>query len=119
MAAPDSSREELAASVAARRELGPDYEDAVLDTFLERMQETLNARVDAQVKARTGSLKNKHVDKDHGTKQFVLGLVSLGTGVPITAIAGGVDDAGVPGIIVAWLGIVGVNVAHALTGRRG
>jgi len=38
--------------------------------------------------------------------------VSLGTGVPITAIAA--EQGGVLGIVVAWAGIVGVNVANAL-----
>jgi hypothetical protein len=42
--------------------------------------------------------------------------VSLGTGIPITAIAGGIGE--LRGIIVAWVGIVGVNVAHALSRRR-
>ena len=39
----------------------------------------------------------------------VLVIVSLGTGVPITAIA--VEQAGTQGLIVAWLGIVGA-LAH-------
>ena len=47
----------------------------------------------------------------------MIGIVSLGTGIPITAIAGGVGD-GLAGVVVAWLGIVGVNVAHALSNRR-
>jgi len=49
---------------------------------------------------------------------MALGIVSLGTGIPITAIAGSVAEPGLAGIIAAWAGIVGVNVAHALQGRR-
>ena len=48
--------------------------------------------------------------------QFALAIVSLGTGIPITAIAGGTG--GIAGIVAVWAGIVGVNLAHALTGRR-
>ena len=41
-----------------------------------------------------------------------MGLVSLGTGIPITAVAA--SAGGTSGIVVAWLGIVGVNTAFAL-----
>lgn len=74
----------------------------------------IEARVDARVAEGTKDLKK--VDKEVGQRQMVLGFVSLGTGIPITAIGGGI--AGLPGIIVAWAGIVGINVAHALSSRR-
>jgi len=53
-----------------------------------------------------------------GQRQMALGIVSLGTGIPITAIAGSLAEPGLAGIIAAWAGIVGVNLAHALQGRR-
>ncbi|MDP9433223.1 MAG: hypothetical protein M3P91_11055 [Actinomycetota bacterium] len=39
----------------------------------------------------------------------------MGFGVPLSALTGGVAD--LPGLLVAWTGIVGVNVAAAW-GRR-
>lgn len=38
---------------------------------------------------------------------------SLALAIPLSAIGGGTN--GLPGLITAWLGIVGVNVAHSLT----
>ena len=48
--------------------------------------------------------------------RFVLGIVSLGAGIPISGIAGGYGD--VPGLVVAWAGIVGVNAVFAWGNRR-
>ncbi|MDP9433224.1 MAG: hypothetical protein M3P91_11060 [Actinomycetota bacterium] len=44
-------REDLQASVAARRELGPEYEAELLDAFLERV----DRRIDGHVAHRVGS----------------------------------------------------------------
>ncbi len=48
--------------------------------------------------------------------QFVLAIVSLGIGVPLTAIASGMN--GLAGLIIAWIGIVMVNVIYGATHRR-
>ncbi len=55
-------------------------------------------------------------DDSRDSKQLALGIVSLGTGIPITAISASTAD--LPGLVVAWAGVVGVNVAYALRGRR-
>jgi hypothetical protein len=44
-----------------------------------------------------------------------IALGSVGMGIPITAIAA---QTGVAGIALAWIGIAGVNLAAALSGRR-
>ncbi len=55
-------------------------------------------------------------------ERFGFGIVSLVLAVPLSAIGGGVAD--LPGLLVAWAGIVGVNVVQAarttpgLFGRR-
>ena len=43
--------------------------------------------------------------------RFYLALSSLGMGIPLSAIAG--DAGGLPGLLVAWLGVVGVNFVYA------
>ncbi len=48
----------------------------------------------------------------------MLGIISLGVGIPITAISANVVEPGIVGVLVAWAGIVGVNVAAAIRGRR-
>lgn len=97
-----------------RRELGPDYEPALVDSFVERIDDAIEARVDARLAQRA------RVEDAEGRRQkhqLALGLVSLGTGIPITAVAGALGD-GLPGVLVAWAGIAAVNLAHALRGNR-
>jgi hypothetical protein len=47
---------------------------------------------------------------------FSLAIVSLGVGIPLTAIAS--DAAGIVGLIVSWVGIVAVNLVYAWGRRR-
>jgi hypothetical protein len=107
-----TAEHELAAALAARQELGEHYEPALVESFVARIESEIDARVDARVAQTVGASR---VEAQQQKQQLVLGIVSLGTGIPITAVAGGVGD--LPGIVVAWVGIVAVNVAHALRGR--
>lgn len=114
-------RQDLQAAVGARRDLGRDYEDAVLDSFLARLDERITERVEGRLAdrgaARSTGARALPTAKDSGADAgLVLGIVSLGTGIPITAIAGGTG--GVGGVVVAWLGIAAVNAAHALGRNR-
>ena len=103
----DALARDLEAAIAARAELGREYEPALVESFVERLESTLAARVAAEVK--------RHESPPGTGHQLALGIVSLCTGVPITAIAA--DQAHLSGLLVAWAGIVGVNVAHALSRR--
>lgn len=47
---------------------------------------------------------------------FVLAMMSLGLGIPLTAIASG--TAGLPGLLVVWVGIVLVNAVYAWSRRQ-
>lgn len=121
MAATKSSKQDLQAAVAARRELGGEYEDAVLDSFLERVDDSIDARIERRVAERlgrrSGSLRKENpADNGAANRSFALGIVSLGTGIPITAVAS--SQSGVGGLIVAWAGIAAVNAVHALQNRR-
>ena len=106
-------RRDIEALLAARQELGPTYDAALVESFADRMERAIAERVDAQLAERRH--QRQQVDS-RDSKQLALGIVSLGCGIPITAIAGAITD--LPGIIVAWSGIAVVNVAYALGGRR-
>jgi hypothetical protein len=109
--APDPRvREELEAALGARRELGADFESQVVEAFLARVEREIDARVDARLAERRGA---ERADKNPAAG---VALASIGMGIPITAIAGGTS--GIPGILIVWIGIVLVNVAHALARRR-
>jgi hypothetical protein len=108
----DDEREieaDLRATVEARRDLGPEYESELVAGFVERIDDAVARRVDAELERRGDD------DDNSWSGSFVLGIVSLGTGIPITAIAGGTAE--LPGVIAAWAGIVGVNLAMAF-GQR-
>jgi len=89
--------QDLEAALAVRRELGHDYEPALVESFVERIESAVAARVDAQVE------QMRREEKADRRAQLTLGIVSLGTGIPITAIAGALGD-GIAGVVVAWPG---------------
>jgi hypothetical protein len=111
------ARADLAAAVAARRELGPDYEDAVLDSFLARLDRQTQERVDARVAESLSLGERGEARAGRSDPGLTLGVVSLIAGVPVTAISMG-SESGLASLIVAWGGIAAVNVAHAWSRRH-
>jgi hypothetical protein len=107
------SPDEIEAVIQARRELGPAYESALVESFTEKIERAIDARADARIEQ---DRRHRRSDGQRQQHQLALGITSLGTGIPITAIAGALGD-GLPGVVVAWLGIAAVNVAYALSGR--
>ncbi|MDN5725520.1 MAG: hypothetical protein L0G99_06245 [Propionibacteriales bacterium] len=79
--------------------------------------EQVTPRTDARLERHRADEQGE-LDETAGAHQFVLGIVSLGTGIPISAIAATNVEPGLLGLAVAWAGIVGVNVAHHLSRRR-
>lgn len=116
--------DDAAAALAARRELGPEYDDVIAAGLADRVEQIVAARASQptqQVQPYPSSSPeqtHKEIEEKStsSNQSFVLGIVSLGAGIPITAIAA--EQGGLPGLIVAWAGIVGVNVANGLTQRR-
>jgi hypothetical protein len=98
------TREDVDSLVEARRELGEEMEPAVIDAFLDR--------VEAAAEARAAAVKPKPMPHDDGRgERLALSIISLGTGIPITAIAA--EQGGVVGMLVVWAGIVGVNFSFS------
>ncbi|MEU5415525.1 MULTISPECIES: hypothetical protein [Streptomyces] len=110
---------ELDATLQARGELGPEYESALIDSFLEKVEQRLGGTLDRRV--RRHFAEQQMVVARGGTppaqatgtfgERFGFGIVSLVLAVPLSAI--GVANAGIDGLVVAWLGIFGVNAVHA------
>jgi hypothetical protein len=99
------TREDLSSLVEARRELGEEMEPAVIDAFLDRVEAAAEARAAERrppAEIRPGEGRGE---------QLALSIISLGTGIPITAIAA--EQGGVVGMLVVWAGIVGVNFSFA------
>jgi hypothetical protein len=100
------TREDVSSMVGAREELGAEMEPALVDAFLEKVE----AAIEAQAAERRP--KPRGTVPDSG-ERLALAIVSLGTGIPITAIAA--DAAQALGIAIAWAGIAAVNFSF---GRR-
>ena len=109
----DVERTEVEAVLETRRELGPSYDRALVDSFAERIERAVDVRTEARLRQRGGDDRSREGGR---IRQFVLGVVSVGVGVPITivpTVAAPEGTSGLPAVLVAWLGIVGVNAAHA------
>jgi hypothetical protein len=113
--ATDEIRKDLRAAVAARQELGPDYEPEIIDAFLEKLDAQAAARGIApaaqprqqvQPVPQTGSRET-----DPGG--LALAIVSVVAGIPITAIAA--NQEGTIAIIICWGGLVGINLARSVS----
>ena len=111
-------REELSATVAARRELGPEYDAALVESLAERVEQVVQARVAAQQLAAPPPAQASSTALSAG-QRIAIAAISLGVAIPCLAIAG--DVAGVAGVAITWAGIAVVNVAAAISpglGRR-
>ncbi|MDQ1036712.1 hypothetical protein QFZ75_003128 [Streptomyces sp. V3I8] len=123
-------KKELDATLHIRRELGEEYESALVDSFLEKVEQRMDGAVDRQVRRQLAEqqmvaardARSPKGSSDSWGERFGFGIVSLVLAVPLSAIGGGVAE--LPGLLVAWAGIVGVNVVQAarfspnLFGRR-
>src|SRR4051794_26330844 len=111
--ATDDVRKDLRAAVAARQELGPEDENEIIDSFLEK----LDAR---DVRRGAGLLPEpaprRHPSRETDPGGLALAIVSIVAAIPITAIAA--NMLGIVGVIVCWAGLVGINFARAAA-RRG
>ena len=107
-------RRDVEAALAARRELGPDYDDQVAAGLAARIDELVPVRIADQRVVRSEREADREDERAGRTHRFVLGIISLGAGIPVTAISSG----SVVMTAVAWAGIVGVNVAAAWGARR-
>lgn len=108
-------REEAAAALEARRELGPEYEHAVLESFVQRATEMIDRRVDARLAERGADkpLQKRETDSHLPLAIWSLILGSLGS-AGLTAGA----DQGPLSLLILWAGIAVVNVAYARRNRR-
>ncbi|MES9543312.1 MULTISPECIES: hypothetical protein [unclassified Actinomadura] len=109
MTTPRLPREDLTAAMAARRELGPDYDDAFIETVVERIEETLDARAAAAPRRQRAARapEPRRGERDHS---LALAILSLLAAIPLSAI--GVVNAGLPGLIFALAGIVLINFIY-------
>jgi hypothetical protein len=97
---------DLKAAVGARRELGPEMEDEVLEAFLARVEE----RVDARVARQSGSRPIANSKRADIESPVVVVAGSLVLTVPSLAIAG--DIAGALGLVLVVTALIALNLLY-------
>jgi hypothetical protein len=108
--ATEEAHKDLQAAVAARRDLGPEYESEIIEGFLEKVDARIAERA-AEVARQTPPAKQPPPKDDPGG--LALAIVSVGAGIPITAIAA--TQEGLVAIFVCWGGLVGINLARSIS----
>ncbi|GAA2111319.1 hypothetical protein GCM10009841_34060 [Microlunatus panaciterrae] len=110
------TRRDVEAALAARGELGPDYDEHIAAGLAERIEQLAAYRT-AELRQQTERVRAVDAVSQRGqTQRFVLGIISLGAGIPITAIT--IVQGTLIETVIAWAGIVGVNAVHAWGSRR-
>ena len=109
----DVGRQELEAALEVRRELGLDYEPALVDSFAEKIEAAIETRVDARLAERQ---RAQSMERRHSGQQLALGIVSLAAAIPISIV--GLVQGELPALVIAWIGIAIVNIAYSWQGGR-
>ena len=92
MSEPLVPREEARATLEAGRELGPAYEDELVERFAQRVEERLKRQAPGRVQTQSNT---------------AITVVSILAAIPLLGIAGATT--GVPGIALVCLALVLIN----------
>jgi NCAIR mutase (PurE)-related protein len=95
-------QKELEATIAARKELGPEHEEHLIAGFLERIDKEIDRRVEERVARRH-------------RPQLALNKESVGIAVPVVAVAG--IFGGVVGVVGALIALAVIFVAVSVSRR--
>ncbi|GAA1078359.1 hypothetical protein [Nocardiopsis composta] len=117
---PKAPRDEVAAALQTGRELGPDYDEAIAASLVERIDAAIEARVDAHLAGRLrGEEPKRRVSYEEQWKspRLILGLIAMVLSIPLTAISGSL--LGAEGVLLSWIGMVLLYLIAVLgLGRR-
>jgi hypothetical protein len=101
--------DEVRAAAELHRELEPEYRDAVVESFVDRVGKEIDARVDRRLAAQPRPQP----------RTTALAVVSVVLGIPLTAIVTSLSKSGdqLAELAIIWLAIAVINVAYALGHR--
>jgi hypothetical protein len=100
-----TTRQELQATLAARRELGPEHDDALVAGFLDRIEREIDRRVDEKLRRAAPGPRARG-------RHSAVNPANLALSIPIVAVAGGIG--GVPGLLLAFAALVTVFLVSEL-----
>ncbi|OLT29587.1 hypothetical protein BJF83_10530 [Nocardiopsis sp. CNR-923] len=101
---PSRRQDEIAAALRAGRELGPEYDDALAASLVDRIDHTIDERVRHHVAEQLGEVSRSRRGMSGNTARFVLALVILGLSVPLTAMAATL--VGGEAVVFLWAGMI-------------
>ncbi|WP_238581061.1 hypothetical protein [Streptomonospora alba] len=116
---PDS---DIAAALRASRDLGADYDDAIADAIVDRLDHTVDERVgrrlaEAGIDTRTqGKAPAKSSDEQWSDPRLIMGLLAMCFVIPLTAIGG--SYMGATGVVLAWAGTLVFYLISVIGIRR-
>jgi len=100
--------DEVRAAAELHRELEPEYRDAVVESFLDRVGKEIDARVDRRLAAQPRPQP----------RTTALAVLSVVLGIPLTAIVLSLSQSGqLAELAIVWVMIAVINVAYALGHR--
>jgi hypothetical protein len=121
LSAPALSAEDIRAAAAAHGELGPEYGDAVLASFLEKVDQEIAARVDARLAASS----TPQTAEDRGSRGTLLSGIAIGIaiGAVIAVAVGGNPGERIHRLVIVMLVLavicaVGASRSWAVPRRR-
>ena len=107
------SAEDIRAAAEVHRELGPDYGDAVVESFLAKIDKQIEARVDERLAGVTKRRKPVDPARQRNQRIALAGAVggSVVVGLPLTVVAiSGLNTAGLNAKGVVWIWVVIVAI---------
>ena len=119
---PVSISDEVRASAAAHRDLGPGYDVAVAEGLVERIGEEIDKRVDARLYSQAPSQPRRPRPRREplagrlgfGTVVLALGSMGMAIGATATVLHPGQASGGMQWLVaLIWIVIGAVNVAYA------
>lgn len=110
---------DLVAVMQTRKELGERHEAELVRSFLERVEERLESAIDKRVRRQVaeqqmviarGGRQPQGGETGPGPA-FGVAALSLVLAIPLSAIAA--VQTGLAGLLICWVGIVGVNACYS------
>jgi hypothetical protein len=121
MSTSNLSSQEIRAAAETHRELGPEYHDAVVESFLAKVEKEIDARVNARLAASTPALPRQLDAATLAKRRLALKYMAVGSvaaAIPLSLVSLWLNGLTGQGMIwslaVVWILIAAVYVACAL-----